>query len=288
MDNKIYKPKNKIRIVTAASLFDGHDVSINIMRRIIQSFGCEVIHLGHNRGAEEIVNCAIQEDAQAIAITSYQGGHLEMLKYIFDLLKKYNSGHIKIFAGGGGVILPGEIQELEEYGITKVYSPDDGRELGLLGMISDLVLRSDFSTEKYSQIYPKDIKKGNFKSLAQLITAIENSKAGARELLQRVQEEIPEKTTPVIGITGTGGAGKSSIIDEFVNRFLNDFRDKKIGIISVDPTKRKTGGALLGDRIRMNSINDPRVFMRSLATRQSNVSLSSHIEDVLSVCKSSF
>jgi len=285
MSEKTYKPKNKIRIVTAASLFDGHDVSINIMRRIIQSFGCEVIHLGHNRGAEEIVNCAIQEDAQAIAITSYQGGHLEMLKYIFDLLKKHNSGHIKIFAGGGGVILPEEIKELEEYGITKVYSPDDGRELGLIGMISDLVRRSDFSTEKYSQIDPKDIKRGNFKSLAQLITTIENSKSGSKKLLQRVQEEIPAKITPIIGITGTGGAGKSSIIDEFVNRFLNDYKNKKIGIISVDPTKRKTGGALLGDRIRMNSINNPRVFMRSLATRQSNVSLSSHIEDVLSVCK---
>ncbi len=287
MKREIYKPKNKIRLVTAASLFDGHDVSINIMRRIMQSFGCEIIHLGHNRGAEEIVNCAVQEDVQAIAITSYQGGHVELLKYVYDLLRDKGSGHIRIFAGGGGVILPKEVKELEEYGITKIYTPDDGRALGLTGMISDLISKCDFSTENSAKIVVNDIAAGKDKAVASIITSIENGSPRGEKLLDELKKRYPDKKTPVLGITGTGGAGKSSIIDEFIIRFLNDFNEKKIAVISVDPTKRKTGGALLGDRIRMNSIDNNRVFMRSLATRRSNVSLTSHIEEVIDVCKRS-
>ncbi|MEN8154335.1 MAG: methylmalonyl-CoA mutase family protein [Acidobacteriota bacterium] len=280
-----YKLKNKVRIVTAASLFDGHDASINIMRRIMQSYGCEVIHLGHNRSAGEIVECAIQEDVQSIAITSYQGGHIEFLKYMYDLLNEKGCGHIKIFAGGGGVILPDEIKELEDYGIEKIYSPDDGRKLGLTGMIEDLLIKSDFPVGKDIKINIEDIKSGNFRSVARLISAAENYPEISKDILSDVKKAANGKNIPVIGITGTGGAGKSSMIDEFINRFLADFENKKVGIISVDPSKRKTGGALLGDRIRMNAIHSDRVYMRSLATRRANVAVSDHIKEGLDILK---
>ncbi len=282
----VYSPKNKIRIVTAASLFDGHDAAINIMRRIIQRTGAEVIHLGHNRSVDEIVNTAIQEDANAIAITSYQGGHTEFLKYMYDLLKEKGGEHIKIFAGGGGTILPEEIKELEEYGIAKIYSPDDGREMGLQGMINHLVENSDFPTGKEIIVKKaEDLKTKNDKKLAQSISAAENFPELHKKLLSQIREAAKKSHIPVLGVTGTGGAGKSSLVDEIVRRFLNEFPDKKIAIISVDPTKKKTGGALLGDRIRMNAINNPRVYMRSMATRASNVSLSPSVQDALNIVK---
>ena len=283
----IYKPKNKVRIVTAASLFDGHDAAINIMRRIIQSTGCEVIHLGHDRSVEEVVDCAIEEDANSIAMTSYQGGHIEYLKYMFDLLKQKNASQIKIFAGGGGTILPSEIKELEEYGITKIYHPDDGRKMGLQGMINDLVEKSDFPLGK--NIEKKDlinkIQKKDCNTIARLISAVENYPKEHSETIKLVQENAEKSKTPVLGITGTGGAGKSSLVDELVRRFILDFSDKDIAIISVDPSKRKTGGALLGDRIRMNSIKSSRVYMRSLATRQANLALSAHVNEAINILK---
>ena len=283
----IYKPKNKVRIVTAASLFDGHDAAINIMRRIIQSTGCEVIHLGHDRSVEEVVDCAIEEDANSIAMTSYQGGHIEYLKYMFDLLKQKNASQIKIFAGGGGTILPSEIKELEEYGITKIYHPDDGRKMGLQGMINDLVKKSDFPLGK--NIEKKDlinkIQKKDCNTIARLISAVENYPKEHSETIKLVQENAEKSKTPVLGITGTGGAGKSSLVDELVRRFILDFSDKDIAIISVDPSKRKTGGALLGDRIRMNSIKSSRVYMRSLATRQANLALSAHVNEAINILK---
>ena len=280
---EIYKPQNHIRIVTAASLFDGHDAAINIMRRIIQSTGCEVIHLGHNRSVQEIVDCAIQEDVQAIAITSYQGGHVEFFKYMYDLLKENGSGHIKIFGGGGGTILPEEIKELHAYGITRIYSPDDGRSMGLQGMINDLVRQSDFTIGKNLSI--DALNKADKRSIARVISAAENFPEESKSMLQKFREISAKSKTPVLGITGTGGAGKSSLVDELVRRFLFDFSDKNIAIISVDPSKRKTGGALLGDRIRMNSIHNPRVYMRSLATRQSNLALSKYVQDAVDIVK---
>jgi isobutyryl-CoA mutase len=285
MNIEPFKIKNKLRIVTATSLFDGHDASVNIMRRILQSSGTEVIHLGHNRSAEEIVNCAIQEDVQAIAITSYQGGHLEFFKYIFDLLKKKNCNHIKIFGGGGGTILPSEIKELEAYGITKIYSPDDGRTMGLQGMINDLLEKADYPIANNDIKTPEILSLKNDKDTAQAISYLENDSPGSADYRKRIKALIKDKVIPVLGITGTGGAGKSSLADELIRRFLTDFPDKNIAIISVDPTKKKTGGALLGDRIRMNSINTPRVYMRSLATRQSNAALSGNIQDAIDVCK---
>jgi len=278
-----YKPKNKVRIVTAASLFDGHDAAINIMRRIIQATGCEVIHLGHDRSVEEVVNCAIQEDANAIAMTSYQGGHVEYLKYMYDLLKEKKSSHIKIFAGGGGTILPKEIKELHDYGITRVYHPDDGRKMGLQGMINDLVEKSDFPTGNKIDDCLKDLS--NKKNIAKLISAAENFPINAEKQFLKIKQLASKSKTPILGITGTGGAGKSSLVDELVRRFLIDFDKKNIAIISVDPSKRKTGGALLGDRIRMNSINNNRVYMRSLATRQANLAVSVHVNDALDVLK---
>ena len=274
---EIYKPKNHIRIVTAASLFDGHDAAINIMRRIIQSTGVEVIHLGHDRSVKEIVDCAIQEDVQSVAITSYQGGHIEYFKYMLDLFRERGCGHIKIFGGGGGVILPEEMEELHNYGITRIYSPDDGREMGLQGMINDVVAQSDFPTGKNVKVSKKDIEIKDHYAIARLISAAENAPEEVRELIDGLAKKSDK--SPVLGITGTGGSGKSSLVDEIVRRYLEEYPDKTIGIISVDPSKRKTGGALLGDRIRMNSINDPRVYMRSLATRQSNLAMSKYVKD---------
>lgn len=274
----IYKPINHIRIVTAASLFDGHDAAINVMRRIIQSTGAEVIHLGHNRSVHEIVNTAIQEDAQAIALTSYQGGHMEFLKYMYDMLVDADCGHIKIFAGGGGVILPNEIEDLQNYGISKIYSPDDGMKMGLQGMINDLLRKSDFPTGNLG-ITNEKIKNRNYREIAKLISKAENYPEEATPLIGNLKSSISNNKSPVLGITGTGGAGKSSLVDEIVRRFLTDFPNKTLAIFSVDPSKRKSGGALLGDRIRMNAIDNPRVYMRSLATRQSNLSISSHVKD---------
>jgi methylmalonyl-CoA mutase len=282
-----YKPVNKIRIVTAASLFDGHDASINIMRRIIQATGVEVIHLGHDRSVEEVVNTAIQEDVNAICITSYQGGHNEYFKYMYDLLKERGSEHIKIFGGGGGVILPLEIKELMEYGICRLYAPDDGREMGLQGMINDLVQQSDFPVGDSIDNEVERLPERNHKAIAKLISAAENFPDLAKNALESVALAAADSKTPVLGITGTGGSGKSSLVDELVRRFLMDFPDKTLGIISVDPSKRKTGGALLGDRIRMNAINNSRVYMRSLATRQSNLALSKHVNKAVEVLKAS-
>lgn len=284
-----YSPQHKIRIVTAASLFDGHDASINIMRRVMQASGAEVIHLGHDRSVQDVVDCAVQEDANAIAMTSYQGGHVEYLKYMFDLLKEKNCSHIKIFAGGGGVILPEEIAELEAYGITKIYSPDDGRAMGLQGMIDDLLQKSDYATGSQINGEVNLLHQSDYNSIARCISAAENFPDSPETLamLKKVEERAADSDTPVLGITGTGGAGKSSLVDELVRRFLIDFSDKKIGIISVDPSKRKTGGALLGDRIRMNAIRSERVYMRSMATRQSNLALSKYVKDAVNILKAS-
>ncbi|MDF7819171.1 methylmalonyl-CoA mutase family protein [Runella sp. MFBS21] len=291
MENTIvkpYQPKNHVRIVTAASLFDGHDAAINIMRRIMQASGAEVIHLGHNRSVQEIVECAIQEDVQGIAITSYQGGHVEFFKYMYDLLNEKDAGHIKIFGGGGGTILPAEIAELHAYGITRLYSPDDGREMGLQGMINDLLEKCDFPTklgELNGQLKKLPLSKSS-KLIARLISEAENNpEAFAKNDLSL----LPQSHAPVLGITGTGGAGKSSLVDELIRRFLLDFQDKTLAVISIDPSKRRTGGALLGDRIRMNSLHPDiargRVYMRSLATRQSNLALSKHISEAINICK---
>jgi len=284
---KVYRPKNKIRVVTAASLFDGHDAAINIMRRIIQSTGVEVIHLGHDRSVDEVVNCAIQEDVNAIAMTSYQGGHNEYFRYMYDLLKDRGADHIKIFGGGGGVILPEEIKSLMEYGITRIYSPDDGRTMGLQGMINDLVEQSDFPVpglvlDKGTTLV-KALKNRQPKTIARLISLAENRPSEFEELFSGIGKD--GRDVPVLGITGTGGSGKSSLVDELVRRFLRDFPKNSIGLISVDPSKRKTGGALLGDRIRMNAINDDRVYMRSLATRQSNLALSRYVGEAVEVLK---
>jgi methylmalonyl-CoA mutase len=290
-EQKPYTPKNKVRIVTAASLFDGHDAAINIMRRIIQSTGCEVIHLGHDRSVEEVVNTAIQEDAQAIAMTSYQGGHTEYFKYMYDLLQEKGAGHIKIFGGGGGVILPDEIKELMDYGITRIYSPDDGRALGLQGMINDLVQKSDFPVGLNLNGEVNQLAPDNFKDIARVISAAENYPDEYVKFSSIIEEKAAKSHAPVLGITGTGGAGKSSLVDELIRRFIIDFSDKKLGVISVDPSKRKTGGALLGDRIRMNAIHPElakgRVYMRSLATRQSNLALSKHVAEAVSILKAS-
>ena len=281
-----YSPKNKVRIVSAASLFDGHDAAINIMRRIIQRTGCEVIHLGHDRSVDEVVTTAIQEDVQAIAMTSYQGGHNEYFKYMKDLLDKRGAGHIKIFGGGGGTILPEEIASLQDYGIERIYHPDDGREMGLQGMINDLVERADFETVPSIEDLDGAIDRlaeRNICDIARTITAAENDADAFSKVFSKVYPKIPK--VPVLGITGTGGSGKSSMVDEIVRRFLADFPKKRIALVSVDPSKRKTGGALLGDRIRMNSIHNERVYMRSLATRQSNLALSKHVAEALNVLK---
>ncbi|HMR93837.1 MAG TPA: cobalamin-dependent protein, partial [Chitinophagaceae bacterium] len=279
--------ETKVRIVTAASLFDGHDAAINIMRRIMQAKGAEIIHLGHNRSAHEIVETAIEEDAQAIAITSYQGGHVEFFKYIKDLLEENGCGHIKIFGGGGGTILPEEIKELHDYGITRIYSPDDGRQLGLEGMIEDVIKQS--ASPQALTAEPKwngQLPLNEAKDVRRIARAISRAEAGNG--YSDVIEKIEIKTAnnaPVLGITGTGGAGKSSVTDEIVRRFLHNFTDKTIAVISVDPSKKKTGGALLGDRIRMNAVNHPRAYMRSLATRDDNTALSQHVQEAIEICK---
>jgi len=280
-----YKPTHKVRIVTAAALFDGHDAAINIMRRIIQSTGVEVIHLGHDRSVEEVVNCAIQEDVNAIAITSYQGGHNEYFKYMYDLLQEKGAGHIKIFGGGGGVILPKEIKNLMDYGITRIYAPDDGRALGLQGMINDLVQTSDFALGDVLDVSMESLANKEIGSIARVISSAENFPEIAKATLDKIHKKNKNSKTPVLGITGTGGSGKSSLVDELVRRFLVDFPEKTVGLISVDPSKRKTGGALLGDRIRMNAINNSRVYMRSLATRQSNLALSKYVNEAVHVLK---
>ncbi len=275
-----YTPKNKVRIVTAASLFDGHDAAINIMRRIMQSKGAEIIHLGHNRSVREIVEAAIEEDVQGIAITSYQGGHVEFFKYMKDLLEENGCGHIKIFGGGGGTILPSEILELHKYGINKIYSPDDGRHMGLEGMIEDVITQCDYPLNGSGE-YKTPMTLGEVKDVRKVARQITNAENGQ---LSAISNQI-SATTPVLGITGTGGAGKSSVTDEIVRRYLSSFTDKTIAVISVDPSKKKTGGALLGDRIRMNAISHGRAYMRSLATRDDNRALSSHVQDAIDICK---
>src|SRR3989475_773041 len=263
----VYKAKHKIRFVTAASLFDGHDASINIMRRILQASGAEVIHLGHNRSVEEIVSAALQEDVQGIAVSSYQGGHIEFFKYMLDLLRSRGGEHVKVFGGGGGVIVPAEIKELQDYGVARIYSPEDGQRMGLQGMINDMLARCDFDPAQHA---PKELKKGDLRALAQTITALESGVSKTKDSLHKEKTEVP-----VLGVTGTGGAGKSSLTDELVRRFrLDQGDDLRIAVLSVDPTRRKTGGALLGDRIRMNAIHQPGIFMRSFATREAGSSLS--------------
>ena len=300
---------HKVRIVTAASLFDGHDAAINVMRRIMQSMGAEIIHLGHNRSVAEIVECAIEEDANGIAITSYQGGHVEFFKYMKDLLNENGCGHIKIFGGGGGTILPAEIKELQDYGITRIYSPDDGRHMGLEGMIEDVINRckapllrlgeGNSSKQpdywKASENWNGKLPLGEARDIRRIARAITLAEASQdfSEILPKLtgslQMPLPRRSRgdfPVLGITGTGGAGKSSVTDEIVRRFLQAFTDKTIAVISVDPSKKKTGGALLGDRIRMNSIHHPRAYMRSLATRESDVALSKYVQEAIDIVQS--
>jgi isobutyryl-CoA mutase len=276
----VYKAKHKIRFVTAASLFDGHDASINIMRRILQASGTEVIHLGHNRSVDEVVSAALQEDVQGVAVSSYQGGHLEYFKYMLDLLRAQGGEHIKLFGGGGGVIVPAEIKELHDYGVARIYSPEDGQRMGLQGMINDMLARCDFDQSQHA---PKELKPGDPRSLAQIITALELGVFKNRKTLEQNAKANP---APVLGITGTGGAGKSSLTDELVRRFRLDQGDStKIAVLSVDPTRRKTGGALLGDRIRMNAIHGPSVFMRSLATRGAGAEISAALGDAIAACR---
>ena len=287
MELDIYQPENNIRIVTATSLFDGHDASINIMRRILQSTGVEVIHLGHNRSVKEIVDAAIEEDVQGIAVSSYQGGHIEFFKYMVDLLKEVGAPHIKIFGGGGGVIVPEEIRELETYGITKIYSPEDGASMGLQGIINHMTRELDFPVVGAGDLDLATLSPDNKLMVARMMTAVEQAVAGQDGALDKLKTMLEAKTQdrkiPVVGITGTGGAGKSSLTDELILRFLHDMPDLRIAIISSDPSRRKTGGALLGDRIRMNAIKNPRIYMRSLATRHSNTEIPLALEEVIHV-----
>ncbi|MBW5468807.1 methylmalonyl-CoA mutase [Brevibacillus formosus] len=287
METEVYRPQNKVRFVTAASLYDGHDASINIMRRILQSSGVEVIHLGHNRSVDDIVTAAVQEDVQGIAISSYQGGHVEYFKYVIDLLRERGAEHIRVFGGGGGVIVPREIRELEEYGVCKIYSPDDGRRLGLQGMINDMIRRSDFPTVKQLEEEVAGLREQNHQAIARLISVAEYA-VDQPEWTEPLRESLVEadSTIPVLGITGTGGAGKSSLTDELVRRFIRVYPEKTVAILSVDPSKQKSGGALLGDRIRMNANSTPRVYMRSLATRKSGMELSAALKDAIQVTRS--
>jgi methylmalonyl-CoA mutase len=287
-----YRPTNKVRFVTAASLFDGHDASINIMRRILQGMGAEVIHLGHNRSVEEVVTAALQEDVQGIALSSYQGGHVEYFKYMVDLLKSRGGAHIQVFGGGGGVIVPPEIRELHAYGVTRIYSPEDGQKMGLQGMIGEMVMRCD---KDISALAPKEVSaiqghgEMNWRALAQLLTAVEAGTADAA-LMDTLRQQAASRSIPVVGITGTGGAGKSSLTDELIRRLRLDQGDSlRVALISIDPSRRKSGGALLGDRIRMNAISPwksgPRIFMRSLATREFGSEISAALPDVIVACK---
>ncbi|MFO7963993.1 MAG: methylmalonyl-CoA mutase family protein [Desulfobacterales bacterium] len=288
VDADVYRPKHHIRVVTATSLFDGHDASINIFRRMLQTTGVEVIHMGHNRSVQEIVDAAVEEDVQGIAISSYQGGHIEFFKYVVDLLKEKGTSHIKVFGGGGGVIVPDEIRELENYGVAKIYSPEDGTRMGLQGIINHMAASMDFSTIR-NDIAISELKCEDKKTVGNVITAIESAKAQSNGHLEQLRSNILKKignrSVPVLGITGTGGAGKSSLIDELILRMLNDIKGIHIAVISTDPSRRKTGGALLGDRIRMNAINSPRVYMRSLATRQSHTEIPQALGEVIEVCK---
>ncbi|PJB45254.1 MAG: methylmalonyl-CoA mutase, partial [Comamonadaceae bacterium CG_4_9_14_3_um_filter_60_33] len=322
-----YRPTHKVRFVTAASLFDGHDAAINIMRRILQSMGAEVIHLGHNRSVDEVVTAALQEDAQGIAISSYQGGHVEYFKYMVDLLKSRGGAHIQVFGGGGGVIVPSEIKALMDYGVTRIYSPQDGQRMGLAGMIGEMVMRCDHDLTQYAPTTVEAIQghtEKSWRALAQLITGLENEVAAGeakaalskpfKALAKDIQALAATKKIPVLGITGTGGAGKSSLTDELIRRLRLDQNDAlRVAVISIDPSRRKSGGALLGDRIRMNAIgpwgkvgsdtdmrsnsgSDPtlpapqsgaaaRVFMRSLATRDFGSEISAALPDVIAACK---
>jgi isobutyryl-CoA mutase len=285
----VMKPVHKVRFVTAASLFDGHDASINIMRRILQASGCEVIHLGHNRSVEEIVNCAIQEDAHGIAISSYQGGHVEFFRYMLDLLRERGAGHIKVFGGGGGVIVPAEISELHEYGVTRIFSPEDGQKLGLQGMINEIVAAADVDLAHDLPVSLDALHAGDrfarTRALARLITGLEAGVVPSR-MRTELLAAAAKAAVPTLGITGTGGAGKSSLTDELVRRFRIDQRDAlKIAIVSIDPSRRKSGGALLGDRIRMNAIEHPQIYMRSLATRDAGSEISKALPDVIAACK---
>ncbi|RYG71723.1 methylmalonyl-CoA mutase [Lentibacillus lipolyticus] len=282
---QVYKPVNPVRFVTASSLYDGHDASINIMRRILQSSGAEVVHLGHNRSVEEVVYAAIQEDAQGIAISSYQGGHVEYFKYMVDLLNELGAGHIRVYGGGGGVIIPREIKELEEYGVARIFSPDNGRELGLQGMINVMLEECDYLPSYDLDDNWEKLYKGERQAVARFITHMENKPDDDDRRKVHDSLRAASNQAPVLGITGTGGAGKSSLTDELIRRFINEIPDKKIAIISIDPTKKKTGGALLGDRIRMNAIFNNRVYMRSLATRESRTELAKSLQEIIDVVR---
>ncbi|MFO8048313.1 MAG: methylmalonyl-CoA mutase family protein [Desulfosudaceae bacterium] len=289
METEIYQPHHNIRVVTATSLFDGHDAAINVMRRILQDTGVEVIHLGHNRSVDEIVRAAVEEDAQGIAVSSYQGGHVEFFKYIIDSLKTHDAAHIKVFGGGGGVIVPDEIRELQEYGVTRIYSPEDGANLGLQGIINDLAASLDFSTLAERSVEASSLSPDNPAAVARMISRIRMEEARGGQALAALKEELaavtPDRRVPVVGLTGTGGAGKSSLLDELILRFLMDGEDIRIAVICADPSRRKTGGALLGDRIRMNSINSPRVYMRSLATRRSHTEVPAAMPETVAVAR---
>src|SRR5450432_1377303 len=283
-----YQPTNKVRFVTATSLFDGHDASVNIMRRVLQASGAEVIHLGHNRSVQEIVSAALQEDVQGVAITSYQGGHVEFFKYMMDLLREKGGDNIKVFGGGGGVIVPAEIRELMSYGVTRLYSPEDGAKLGLQGMIDDVIRSSDYDL---SALAPAEadaleaLRSGNRRQLARVITAVENRTYPMR-VRQSLMQAAAGSKTPILGITGTGGAGKSSLTDELILRLRLDQDDRlRVAVISIDPSRKRTGGALLGNRIRRNAIKSEKIFMRSLATRDTGTEISAALPEVLACCK---
>ncbi|MGB5063951.1 MAG: cobalamin-dependent protein, partial [Candidatus Competibacter sp.] len=279
------RPRHKVRFVTAASLFDGHDASINIMRRILQASGAEVIHLGHNRSVDDIVTAALQEDAQGIAISSYQGGHVEFFKYMIDLLRERGGANIKVFGGGGGVIVSEEIHELHQYGVTRIFSPEDGQAMGLQGMIDHMIAVCDTDPAQYAPQTLDEVQAGDWRALSRLISALENQ-ALAPALRQQVLDQAQARVVPVLGITGTGGSGKSSLTDELVRRFRLDQDDRlKIAVIAADPSRRKTGGALLGDRIRMNAVTGPNLYMRSLATRAAGSEVPETLGDILAACK---
>src|ERR1700722_5229513 len=284
----VYQPTNKGRFVTPTALFDGHDASVNIMRRIMQASGAEVIHLGHNRSVQEVVNAALQEDVQGIAVTSYQGGHVEFFKYMVDLLRQNGGENIKVFGGGGGVIVASEIRELQAYGVTRLYSPEDGAKLGLQGMIDDVIPTSDYDLTALAPAEDEvlaALRSGDRRQLARIITAVENRAYGMRARQTLLQAAAGIKV-PVLGITGTGGAGKSSLTDELILRLRLDQDDRlRVAVISIDPSRKRTGGALLGDRIRMNAIESDKIFMRSLATRDTGTEISAALPEVLACCK---